>query len=301
MKVVMTGATGFVGQALAKHLHQQGHSLVVLSRNARSAQHKLPFADALDWSPVAEQAPAAAFEGADAVIHLAGESVQGRWSASQRAAIADSRIVGTRNLVDAMIAAKEGPKILVSTSAIGFYGDRGDDELNESSTAGDTNDFLTGVCIKWEAEAARAREHGIRVAIVRVGVVLAQGGGALDAMLLPTKMGAGGPLGSGNQWWAWIHREDLVGIYTHALTSPVDGVLNGTAPQPVRQKDFAKALGAVLKRPAFMPAPAFALKLVLGGFSQELLSSKKVLPKETEASGYRFQHPELGAALRSIL
>jgi hypothetical protein len=240
-----------------------------------------------------------AFESVDAVVHLAGETVVGRWTETKRQAIRDSRVIGTRNLVTGLGKLAKKPTILVAASAVGFYGDRGDEELTESSASGD--DFLSDVCRQWEAEAAKAAELGIPVAHVRIGVVLAQGGGALDAMLTPFKLGAGGPLGSGRQWWSWIHRDDLCGLIRHLIDRKQAGVLNGTAPSPLRQKDFAKVLGGVLRRPSFMPAPAFALKIVLGGFATELLSSKRVLPEATRAAGFQYQFSELEPALRQAL
>jgi uncharacterized protein (TIGR01777 family) len=201
--------------------------------------------------------------------------------------------------VEGIAKANPRPNILVSASAIGFYGDRGDEELTEDSKPG--NDFLADTSRQWEAAANQARVHGVRVVTPRIGIVVGPGGGALQAMLTPFKLGAGGPLGSGKQWWSWIHRDDLAGLILFLLDGAYDGVVNATAPHPLRQKDFAKVLGAVLHRPAFMPAPAFALKLVLGGFSSELLSSKRVLPKKTLATGYRFQYPDLRPALEQAL
>lgn len=300
MRIVVTGATGFVGSRLSEKLKQEGHSVVALTRNAASAQRKVAALDAAyDWDPMSEMPPAEAFTGADAVVHLAGETVVGRWTAAKRAAIRDSRVLGTRNLVTGLGKLTEKPAILVAASAIGFYGDRGDEELTEASASGD--DFLAGVCGEWEAEAGKAAELGIAVAQLRIGVVLAPGGGALDAMLTPFKLGAGGPLGSGRQWWSWIHREDLCGLIRHLIERKQAGVFNATAPSPLRQKDFAKVLGRVLGRPAFMPAPAFALKIVLGGFASELLSSKRVMPEATQAAGFEYQYSDLEAALRQAL
>ncbi len=300
MKIVVTGATGFVGSRLTEKLNQEGHSVVALSRSAASAQRRVPtLAASYDWDPMSEAPPAEAFEGVDAIVHLAGETVVGRWTEAKRAAIRDSRIVGTRNLVTGLEKLAKKPAVVVAASAVGFYGDRGDEQLTESSTSGD--DFLSDVCRQWEAEAAKAADLGIPVAHVRIGVVLAPGGGALDAMLTPFKLGAGGPLGSGRQWWSWIHRDDLCGLILHLIDRKQAGVFNGTAPSPLRQKDFAKVLGRVLRRPAFMPAPAFALKIVLGGFASELLSSKRVVPEATLAGGFEYQFPELEPALRQAL
>lgn len=300
MKIVVSGATGFVGSRLSERLSGADHQVVALTRNADTAKSKVPsLAAAHNWSPLSEAAPAAAFDGAGAVVHLAGETVVGRWTQAKRDAIRETRVIGTRNLVNGLRDLPSKPSILIAASAIGFYGDRADEELTETSASGD--DFLAEVCREWEAEASKAEELGIKVARVRIGVVLAQGGGALDAMLTPFKLGAGGPLGSGRQWWSWIHRDDLCGLILHLIERGESGVFNATAPTPMRQKEFARVLGRVLHRPSFMPAPAFALKIVLGGFATELLSSKKVLPKATQAADYSYQFPELEPALRQAL
>ena len=300
MKVLVTGATGFVGRRLCEVLNQRGHAVAALSRNGFTAKQKLPLIDqAFSWQPSSEPAPAEAFEGVDGVIHLLGESVQGRWNASKKAAIRDSRIIGTRNLVAGIAGLESRPKVLVSASAIGYYGERGDEELSEESAPGD--DFLAGVTREWESEATAAERLGVRVALPRVSVVLAPGGGALGAMLLPFKLGAGGPLGSGQQWWSWIHRDDLVEMMIKLLESDFSGAINGAAPNPVRQKEFAQVLGKILRRPSFMPAPAFALRIALGGFSTELLSSKRVFPKAADRLGFAFRYPYLEGALREAL
>ena len=300
MKVLVTGATGFVGRRLCEVLNQRGHAVAALSRNGFTAKQKLPLIDqAYSWQPSSEPAPAEAFEGVDGVIHLLGESVQGRWNSSKTAAIRDSRVIGTRNLVAGIAGLESRPKVLVSASAIGYYGERGDEELSEESEPGD--DFLAGVSREWESEATAAERLGVRVALPRVSVVLAPGGGALGAMLLPFKLGAGGPLGSGQQWWSWIHRDDLVEMMIKLLESDFSGAINGAAPNPVRQKEFAQVLGKILRRPSFMPAPAFALRIALGGFSTELLSSKRVFPKAADRLGFSFQYPDLEGALREAL
>jgi hypothetical protein len=215
-------------------------------------------------------------------------------------AIRESREIGTRHLVESIAAADSRPQVLVSASAIGYYGDRGDEELVEQSEPGD--DFLAQVCQAWEEEAQKVEELDVRLVRLRIGVVVGAGGGALEAMLPPFKMGIGGPMGSGRQWWSWVHRDDLVAMIKRALEdSSMTGVYNATSPQPLRQKEFGKALGKVLHRPAFMPTPAFALKLILGGFSTELLSSKRVLPARLQESGFDFLYAELEAALDEAL
>jgi hypothetical protein len=300
MRVLISGVTGFIGTPLAEVLDASGHEVWGLSRDPDAARKKVPqLADAFAWNPVAQQPAAAALAGVNAVVHLAGESVAGRWTERKQQRIQDSRIIGTRNLVKAFETPSR-PAVLVSSSAIGYYGERGDTELTEEHRPG--NDFLANVCQKWEHEAERAENLGVRVVRVRTGIVLAPGGGALQAMLPPFKMGVGGPMGSGRQWWSWIHRHDLVAIMQRAVQDEsMQGVYNGTAPTPMRQKEFGKVLGKVLRRPAFMPTPAFALKLLLGGFSTELLSSKRVLPERLEQAGFQFRHPDLEGALRAAL
>lgn len=300
MRILVTGATGFVGGRLCELLRSQGHQVVALTRDTSAAKSRLPMLETAHfWDTRSGPPPPEAFDGVDGVVNLAGEPVVGRWTETKKQAIRDSRVIGTENLVEGIGKARPRPKILVSASAIGFYGDRGDEELTEDSKPG--NDFLANTSRQWEAAANLARGHGVSVATPRIGIVVGPGGGALQAMLTPFKLGAGGPLGSGKQWWSWIHRDDLAGLILFLLGGGHEGVVNATAPNPVRQKDFAKVLGAVLNRPAFMPAPAFALKIVLGGFSTELLSSKRVLPKKTQAAGYRFQYPDLRPALEQAL
>jgi len=282
-------------------LQGRGDRLAALSRDAASARRRVPALEQIHtWDPLAGMPPEEAFEGVDAVVHLSGESVVGRWNEEKKRAIHDSRVLGTTNLVKGIASLKQKPKVLLSASAIGFYGDRGDEQLTEESPPGD--DFLAETCQEWEKEAAKVEWVGVRSVRLRIGIVLADGGGALDAMLTPFKLGLGGPLGSGRQWWSWVHREDLIGLMLHLLAhEDFSGVVNGAAPSPARQKDFARVLGRVLHRPAFLPAPAFALKALLGGFASELLSSKRVLPKAAQQLGYAFQYPELEPALRQIL
>ncbi len=300
MRVLITGVTGFIGSRLAEVLAADGHEVWGLSRNPDKARQRVPqLTEAFAWNPVAQLPPGNAFTDVDAVVHLAGELVAGRWTAKKKQRIEDSRVLGTRNLVKAFEQASR-PAVLVSTSAIGYYGDRGDSELTEDG--GPAHDFLAGVCQAWETEAEKAAALGVRVVIVRTGIVLALGGGALKEMLLPFKMGVGGPMGSGKQWWSWIHRDDLIGIHLRAIgDDAMSGIYNGTAPNPMQQGDFAKVLGKVLHRPAFVPTPAFALKLALGGFASELLTSKRVIPERLLKAGFEFQYPELEPALRQAL
>ncbi|NKB88233.1 MAG: TIGR01777 family protein [Acidobacteria bacterium] len=300
MRILITGATGFIGSRLTRDLTAEGHEIWALSRGGDSALQRVPeIKQAFAWNPRIEAAPAEAFEGVEAVVHLAGESVAGRWGAAHREAIEQSRTQGTRNLVAGMAAVEARPRILASSSAIGYYGDRGDDLLDESSSPG--SDFLAEVGKGWESAAREAESLGVTVVRFRTGVVLGNGGGAMKEMLLPAKLGLGGPLGSGRQWWSWVHLDDAVGVIKHAIQQEAHCVLNNTAPEPVRQRDFARTMGKVLRRPAFAPAPAFMLRLILGGFANELLTSKRVIPEATRASGYQFRFPTLEAALRDLL
>jgi uncharacterized protein (TIGR01777 family) len=241
-----------------------------------------------------------AWEGVETVIHLAGEPVATRWTEEQKRRIRDSRVKGSQNLVAGMRAAPRPPKVFVSASAVGFYGDRGDEVLNESSESG--AGFLSEVCLDWEAESARARELGARVALVRVGVVLSPSGGALEKMLLPFKLGLGGRVGDGRQWFPWIHIEDIVGIFLHALSSPaVDGSINGVAPGIVTNVEFTRELAAALNRPVFFPVPKLALRVLMGEMSEVVTASQRIVPQVALDTGYQFKHPNLRPALESIL
>ncbi|MEE2828186.1 MAG: TIGR01777 family oxidoreductase [Myxococcota bacterium] len=303
MRILVTGGTGLVGRALCQRLAAGGDSVVVLSRSPSSVAQRVPEAEAaFGWATDGSLVPGEALEGVDAVVHLAGETVSGRWTASKRAAIRDSRVDGTRALVRSLAGLPQSsrPSVLVSASAVGFYGDRGDEELNEESESG--TGFLAEICRAWEAEARAAEELGIRVVRLRLSMVLAQGGGALAEMLPAARMGLGGRLGTGRQWWSWIHREDLVDLVGHVLRdNSISGVLNGSCPGAVRQVEFTRSLAAIFGRPAFIPAPAWAIKLALGGFSAEVLTSKLVRPVRTLETGFRFSFEELEPALREIL
>ncbi|MFM7291442.1 MAG: TIGR01777 family oxidoreductase [Planctomycetia bacterium] len=299
MKALVTGATGFVGPRLLRLLDAP----VVLSRNPERARAALgPLAGPLyRWDPMQGPPPAEAFEGVDVVLHLAGESVaEGRWTAAQKARIRDSRVVGTRHLVAGIAQAAVKPRVFVSASAVGYYGDRGDEELTESTAPAD--DFLARVCVEWEREAVAAERHGVRVVTARTGIVLGAGGGALGKMLTPFKLGAGGPLGNGRQWMPWIHVADLARLYLHAAEhESIRGPMNAVAPHPVRNSEFTKALGRQLHRPAFMPAPYLGLRLLFGEFAKVLFASQRVIPRVALDTGFVFQYPEIAAALREIL
>ena len=298
MRVLIAGATGFVGRALVHALMERGDRRVALTRDPERARMALPgLVHAHAWDPLAGPPPAGAFEGVDAVVNLMGESVVGRWTQRKRSAILESREAATRNLVLGMRDA--GLPVLVSASAVGYYGHRGEEELTEDAPPGDG--FLSGVCVQWEAAASRASLSGTRVVLLRTGLVAGRGGGFLGPLSRLTRFGLGGPAGSGRQWWPWVHLDDVVGLILHALDNGlVQGPLNVCAPAPARQRDVASALGRVLRRPAFAPAPAFVLRRVLGEFATELLNSRRTLPAAALASGYAFRHTDLDAALRDI-
>jgi uncharacterized protein (TIGR01777 family) len=296
MKIAITGATGFIGRAVSRELAQQGHSILALTRRPEAVAGGLgPGVEAVKWDAFSP----APLPPCDAVVHLAGESVAGRWTPAKKARIRDSRIQGTRALVDGIARMPEKPSVLVSASAVGYYGDRGDEILTESSPPG--HDFLAEVCAGWEAEAERAESLSLRVARVRLGIVLGRDGGALPMMALPFRFGLGGRLGSGRQWVSWIHREDAVGLFLHALErAEVSGPVNASAPEPVTNADLTRALAKALRRPAILPVPGFALKLAVGEMAGSLLGGQRALPDAALKSGYTFRYPDLAVALDEI-
>jgi uncharacterized protein (TIGR01777 family) len=297
MNVLVSGSTGLVGSAVVNALTAEGHRVTRLVRTEVS-----PGTAAIAWDPAAKRLPAPALEGLDAVVHLAGENIaKGRWSAAKKAAIRDSRVQGTRVLCEALSQLVDPPNVLVSASAIGYYGSRGDRVMREDSHTG--TDFLAEVCQDWEAATKPAAAGGIRVVHLRTGVVLAREGGALHKMLTPFKLGGGGVLGPGTQYVSWVALDDVIGIVTHALTNEaLKGPVNAVAPNPVTNYEFTKTLGRVLKRPtkAWMPTPV--VKVLFGEMGDALLlSSTRVEPARLHASGYPFRQPELEGALRHIL
>ncbi len=300
-RVLVTGATGLVGRRLCSSLAADGIEVVVLSRDADSARRRLPGCTAHAWDPIEDAPPLAAFDGVDAVVHLAGEPVEGRWTPSKKRLIRESRVQGTANLVSAIGRLDEDarPSVLVSASAVGFYGETGDDERTEASPP--TGEFLSEVCEAWENSASSAEALGVRVVRLRIGLVLDPEGGALGRMLPIWRMALGGAMGGGRQWMAWIHRSDLVGLVRFALDNDVSGPLNATSPNPVRQVEFAKLLGDAVGRPAFLPAPGFALKLALGEFSVEVLGSRRVIPARALEAGFTFRFETLEEALSDLL
>jgi uncharacterized protein len=299
MKVLVTGATGFVGKVIVRQLLEAGDQVVVLTRNvAKGAIQLGRQCQYVQWADTNSLPPAEAFAGVDGVINLMGEGLSTkRWNDEQKKRIYNSRIDGTARLVEAMSKLEQKPKVLVSTSAIGVYGDRGNEELTEAAQAG--NDFLSHVCRDWEREALKAQALGMRVGIMRVGVVLGRNGGALAKMLPIFKKGVGGPLGSGKQYMSWIHVEDLAGMYIDCLKdNACSGAFNCTSAYPATNAEFTKALGKVLKRPALAPAPAFVLRKVLGEMATIVLSSQRVLPNRFKEKNFRYRYPTLEMALK---
>ena len=299
--VLVTGGTGFIGSRVCDALHHKGDTVYAVSRNPTRAESQLGSAKAVyRWNPGAEKLPTSAASEMDAVIHLAGETIAGRWNAEKKRKIRDSRILSTRNLVASFADTDPKPEALICASAIGYYGGSDNESLTEASPAG--TDYLAEVCEEWEAEALKASELGIRVVTVRIGLVLGLGGGLLRQVLPPFKMGVGGILGTGKQWMSWIHIDDVVGILLHALESTqIYGALNATAPTPVRNTEFTKTLGAVLQRPTLFPVPTFGLKLMMGEFADFIVLSQNVIPERTETSGYEFYYRTLESALNALL
>ena len=301
MKILVSGSSGLVGTAVGQALSREGHALYRLAR----PQSKFGGKDAgkiVRWDPLGGEFEAAAAEGADAVVHLAGASIgEGRWSEERKRVLRSSRIEATRHLVSAMAKLSRPPAIFISASAVGYYGDRGEEELTEESAPG--SDFLALLARDWEAEAARTEEFGARAVIRRFGIAMSASGGALPRMLLPFKLGAGGRLGSGRQWMSWVTLEDVTGIVRFALESAqARGPINAVSPNPVRNAEFTRLLARGLHRPAIFPAPAFGLRLLLGEMAGPLLlSSQRVLPRKLQQLGYRFLHAELGTAFAAVL
>ena len=302
MRILVSGSTGFLGTAFIESLVPQGHTVVRLIRPGTTQKGAAgAAAQTVPWDPVSGQFDAAAAEGADALVHLAGASIAGgRWNATRKNLLRTSRIDATRHLVGALAKLQRPPRVIVAASAIGYYGNRGEETLTEASAPG--SDFLAGLCREWEAETARAREFGARVVNLRFGIVLAEHGGALPQIALPFKLGAGGRLGNGRQWMSWLTLREAVSIIEFALASTgLAGPVNAVGPNPVRNSEFTSILSKTLHRPAFFPAPAFALRLALGEMADGLLlASQKVVPSKLVAAGYQFQQPDLVSALATI-
>jgi uncharacterized protein (TIGR01777 family) len=299
MRVAVTGATGLIGSRLVGALKARGDGVTVLSRDPARATKALGV-PAERWDLLAAPAPAAALAGHAGVIHLAGAPVAQRWSAEAREQIRSSRVVGTANLVAGLEAADPRPRVLVSASASGFYGDRGDEELDEQAPPGD--DFLARVCVGWEASADRASELGVRVTKVRTGLVLDAHGGALAKMLPAFRLGVGGPVAGGRQYMSWIHVDDVVGLYLAALDGDDwNGPVNGCAPGAVTNAEFSHALGRALHRPAVLPVPGLALRAMYGTMAEIVTGGQRMVPRRPQALGYRWAHTDLDEALRSAL
>lgn len=297
MKCVISGGTGFIGRRIVDRLLEDRHYVGVWSR--RPGNEKRSAVASFSWDPLVGEPPAESLNTMDAVIHLAGEPVAQRWNAEVKRHIRDSRVLGTRRLVDAISRVQHKPKALVCASAIGYYGDRGDEVLTESSTPG--SGFLADVCRGWEAEACRAAEFGLRVIRLRIGFVLGKGGGALAQMVPAFRAFVGGRLGSGRQWMPWIHVDDVAEMFVHAVENEIAGVWNASSPNPARNADFTRGMGSALHRPALFPVPPFALKLAFGELGQHMLDSSRVIPEAAVQAGFRFRFPELGPALRDLL
>jgi len=296
MKVLVTGASGLIGTALQRSFAEKSHEMLLTTRKeSDDEQH-------VQWTAEDGFAEPEKLEGIDAVVHLAGESVSGlRWTDEKKKAIRDSRVLGTRNVVDTISKLKQKPKVLIAASAIGFYGERGDEEVTESSTGGDN--FLAEVGKAWESESRRAEDAGIRTVLLRTGIVLSKDGGALGTMLTPFKLGVGGVVGSGKQWMSWISLDDEIAVINFAIENEnLRGAINAVSPNPVTNEEFTKTLGEVLYRPTFLPLPQFAISMIFGEMGDALLlASTKVLPKRLEDAGFKFKYPQLQAAIEQAI
>jgi uncharacterized protein (TIGR01777 family) len=301
MKVAVTGATGVIGREIVRALLRRGDDVTVLSRDAARARERLPGVQAVEWKdPKRQPAPAEALSGRDAVVHLLGETVAQRWSEDARREIRDSRVLGTRNLVEGIAAAEPRPKVLLSQSGSDAYGPHGDERVDESAPAGVGDHFLTQVTAGWEAEARRAEELGARVVLTRTGVVLAGGGGALDKMLPFFKLGVGGPVAGGRQYVPWVHVDDVVGALMLCLDDErARGPVNVCAPDPVTNRELSRALGRVLRRPAFAPVPGLAVKALYGEMASIVINGVRMVPARLVELGYEFRRPDLEDALRA--
>ena len=302
MKVLVTGATGLIGSALCDALLARDDDVVGLSRNPGKARLAQPGVEWHPWEPTLERPPAAAFEGVDGVVNLLGEKIDQRWTDEAKKKIMETRRTGTHNLVGTIAGLDTRPAVLVNQSAVGYYGDRGDAVLDENEPPGGES-FDSEVVVEWERAAHQIDATGVRLAILRTGQVLAVGGGMLAELLPPFKLGGGGPLAGGRQYLAWIHIEDEVGLILWALDNGnVEGTINATAPNPASNRDFSKALGRALKRPAVLPVPGFVLDLKFGReFGRVLRGGQRVVPKRAQELGYEFKYPELDAALADLV
>jgi uncharacterized protein (TIGR01777 family) len=299
MKILITGGTGFVGTQLTSRLIKDNHEVTILSRSAKRSGETPRGMSYLQGDPTQKGSWQEAIKNHDAAINLAGASIFAKWTEEHKKAIRESRVSTTRNIVEGIPSHPQKQFAFFSTSAVGYYGFCGDEELTEESPHGD--DFLARIASEWEGEALKAKEKGARVVITRFGIVMGEKGGALGQMIPLFKKFIGGPIGSGRQWFSWVHIKDLAEAFTFLLKHPeISGPVNVCSPNPVRNKDLAKALGRALHRPSFMPAPGFMIKLVLGEFGSVILEGQRVIPKRLLDSGFAFQYPEIDKALQEI-
>lgn len=301
MRVLVTGASGLLGSAVCDALMARGDEVVGLSRDPEKAKQRSPAMRWHAWDPIVERPPPEALDQIDAVVNLVGEEINQRWTDAAKKRILDSRVVATRNLIQGIVGSDARPQAFIGQSAVGFYGDRGSKILDEESRAAD--DFGARVCVAWEEAEREAAEHEMRLVIVRTGLVLTRHGGLLKQLLPPFKLGLGGPIGSGDQYMSWIEIEDEVGIILWALDNEnVSGLVNATAPNPVTNREFSKALGKALGRPAVVPVPSFAISALRGReLAETVKGGARVMPRRATDLGYRFRYPELGPALEAAL
>lgn len=301
MRVVITGGTGVIGSALARELGEAGHEVVILTRDPSGSGPLPPNTRAVQWDGRTAAGWASLLDAGAGIVHLAGESVaEGRWTGSKKRRIRDSRVDSGKAVLAAIEEAKEKPRVLLQGSAVGYYGPRGDEVVDESAPPGE--DFLGRVCVEWEASTAAVESLGVRRAVLRTGIVLTPRGGALPKMAMPFRLGAGGSLGSGRQWFPWIHIADEVGAIRFLLErEDARGPFNLTAPNPLTNREFSRALGRALRRPSFAFVPAFALRLAVGEMAESLLTGQRAVPRRLLELGYAFRHPEALPALRNLL
>jgi uncharacterized protein len=301
MKIAIAGATGFVGSRLVEQLQAEGHLVTILTRNPQQASNRFPQAQVVSYNPLKSGEWQASISGCDAVINLAGEPIaEKRWTSAQKRTILESRQIGTQKIVEAINLAAIKPQVLINASAIGYYGTSETDKFDENSLAG--SDFLAEVCTAWETAAQAVTTNGTRLVILRFGIVLGENGGALGKMLTPFSAFVGGPIGSGKQWFSWIHRDDVVKLIVAAINDPqMQGAYNATAPHPVTMAEFAHTLGTVMSRPSWLPVPNFAIEALLGEGAIVVLQGQQVIPTKTLDRGFDFTYPTLKPALESIL
>jgi uncharacterized protein len=304
MKIAITGATGFVGSRLVKKLKNNGHQLLIFTRNANRAKQlypasRFPNLEIISYQPIESGDWQKAVSGCDGVVNLAGETIAKRWTSKNRKAILESRQLGTRKIVEAIAQAETKSSVLVNASAVGYYGTSEIDIFDEDSDPGD--DFLSQVCQVWEKEANEVKQAGVRLVILRMGIVLGNGG-ALAKIIPPFKLFVGGPLGEGHQWFSWIHLDDLVDLIIESLErNDVEGAFNATSPHPVRMSKLCETLGEIMNRPSWLPVPDFVLEFLLGDASKVVLEGQQVLPQKTKSIGFEYQYPNLKKALMDIL